>query len=83
MFKFILTIIIAYILYKLVFNILIPGYRVTKEVRRQMNNMQDHMRQQYEQQQKAQQGAYGQASQEPPKQQKIDKGDYIDFEEVK
>ncbi|WP_168927971.1 DUF4834 family protein [Chitinophaga terrae (ex Kim and Jung 2007)] len=42
--------------------------------------MQDHMRQQYEQQQ----AAYGQVPKDPPKQQKpTDRGEYIDFEEIK
>jgi ribosomal protein L44E len=47
-----------------------------------MHNMQDHMRQQYEQQQ----AAYGQQQvpKDPSKQQKpTDRGEYIDFEEIK
>ncbi|SEB00726.1 hypothetical protein SAMN05660909_04687 [Chitinophaga terrae (ex Kim and Jung 2007)] len=80
MFKFLFSIFLAWLLYKLIFNLIIPGYRVTKEVRRQMHNMQDHMRQQYEQQQ----AAYGQVPKDPPKQQKpTDRGEYIDFEEIK
>lgn len=40
-----------------------------------MNSMQDHMRQQYEQQQ---------PKQDPPKQEKPkDRGEYLDFEEIK
>lgn len=80
MLRFIISIFLAWLLYKLVFDLIIPGYRVTKQVRRQMSDMQDHMRQQYEQQNGGQQG-----SQPPPTPQtkNVDKGDYIDFEEIK
>lgn len=56
MLRFIISIFLAWLLYKLVFDLIIPGYRVTKQVRRQMNDMQDHMRQQYEQQNGGPQG---------------------------
>jgi hypothetical protein len=81
MLKFFFSIFIAWLLYKLVFDLLIPGYKVTKQVRRQMNDMQDHMRQQYENQQGAQEGNPQQPS--PPPTKKVDKGDYLDFEEIK
>jgi hypothetical protein len=81
MLKILLTIFFAWLLYKLVFDLIIPGYKVTKQVRRQMSDMQQHMRQQYEQQQG---GQPGNPQQSPPPQQKpADKGDYIDFEEIK
>ncbi|HEY9262214.1 hypothetical protein [Chitinophaga sp.] len=81
MIKFLLSIFIAWLLYKLVFDLLIPGYKVTKQVRRQMSDMQDHMRQQYENQQ----GTPGNHQQPspPPEPKKVDKGDYLDFEEIK
>lgn len=45
-----------------------------------MNDIQQHMRNQYQQQQQAQQ----QSAQRPAPAQKVaDKGDYIDFEEIK
>lgn len=80
MLKFFVSIFLAWLLYKLVFDLIIPGYRVTKQVRRQMSDMQNHMRQQYEQQNGGQPG-----NQPPPPQQpkKADKGDYLDFEEIK
>ncbi|PSL49398.1 hypothetical protein CLV51_101729 [Chitinophaga niastensis] len=82
MLKFLLSIFFAWLLYKLVFDLIIPGYKVTKQVRRQMSDMQQHMRQQYEEQQGGQPGNSQQ--QAPPVQQKpADKGDYIDFEEIK
>ncbi|MFY0252959.1 DUF4834 family protein [Chitinophaga sp. 30R24] len=85
MLKFLLSIFIAWLLYKLVFDLIIPGYKVTKQVRRQMSDMQEHMRQQYEQQRGGQQENHQQSSPPPPppKQANVDKGDYIDFEEIK
>jgi len=81
MLKFFFSIFIAWLLYKLVFDLLIPGYKVTKQVRRQMSDMQDHMRQQYENQ-AGKQGNPQQPS-PPPEPKKVDKGDYLDFEEIK
>ncbi|NLR79039.1 DUF4834 family protein [Chitinophaga eiseniae] len=80
MLKFFFSIFIAWLLYKLVFDLLIPGYKVTKQVRRQMSDMQEHMRQQYESQQA---GSQQSSAPNPPPPKKVDKGDYIDFEEVK
>lgn len=80
MVKFFISIFLAWLLYKLVFDLIIPGYKVTKQVRRQMNDMQEHMRQQYEQQGG---GQPGQQSPPPPPTKNVDKGDYIDFEEIK
>lgn len=80
MLKFFFSIFIAWLLYKLVFDLLIPGYKVTKQVRRQMSDMQEHMRQQYESQQTASQQS---SAPNPPPPKKVDKGDYIDFEEIK
>ncbi|GEP95018.1 hypothetical protein [Chitinophaga cymbidii] len=78
--KLLLYIFIGWILYKLVFDFIIPVYNSTKHVRRQMRDMQQHLRDQYQQQQ--------QQNQPPPPPQKEpakqrDKGDYLDFEEIK
>jgi len=84
MLKLLFSIFIAWLLYKLVFDLLIPGYRVTKQVRRQMSDMQEHMRQQYENQTGAGPGNNAQQpSSPPPGAKKVDKGDYLDFEEIK
>ncbi|SHL89458.1 protein of unknown function [Chitinophaga jiangningensis] len=85
MLKTLIYLFLAWLLYKLVFDFIIPIYRSTKVVRRQMSDMQEAMRQQYEQQQAAQQG-YSSQQQKPPvsrPESKPDKGDYIDFEEIK
>ncbi|WP_291908638.1 DUF4834 family protein [Chitinophaga sp. CB10] len=86
MLKTLIYLFLAWLLYKLVFDFIIPIYRSTKVVRRQMADMQEAMRQQYEQQQAAQQGYSTQQQQQPPVSRpapKPDKGDYIDFEEIK
>jgi hypothetical protein len=66
-----------YILYKLVFDFIVPVYKTTTHVKNQFKNMHDNMHQQadnFQQQQK-------------PGQEKEKKntpvGEYIDFEEVK
>ncbi|WP_346316935.1 hypothetical protein [Chitinophaga sp. YIM B06452] len=81
MLKLLFYIFLGWLLYKLVFDFFIPVYRGTKQVRRQVRDMQDAMRQQYEQQQQ-QQGPQ-QAPPRPAEPIKRDKGDYIDFEEIK
>lgn len=75
--KLLIFIIVGWILYKLVFDFIIPVYNSTKHVRRQVRDMQQHMREQFEQQQQQQ------APPPPPSPKPRDKGDYIDFEEVK
>ena len=87
--KLVIYILAGWFLYKLIFQFIIPVYRGTKQVRRQMRDMQDAMRQQFEQQQRDQQGQQQQQAQpqsppishEPAR--KRDDGDYIEFEEVK
>jgi hypothetical protein len=68
---------LAYLLYRLIFNFIIPIYKTTRQVKRSFRNMQDQMRQHTDPQ--------GQPSQNPqqkkPSGGKV--GDYIDFEEVK
>jgi hypothetical protein len=66
-----------YILYKLVFDLILPVYKTTTHVKQQFRNMHDNMQQQPNNFQK---------QQEPePKKEKTNTsvGEYIDFEEVK
>lgn len=71
-------ILLIYILYKLIFDFIIPLYRTTKKVKKQFGDMQNKMQEQmntHNQQQN---------SQSPkPKQEPVKKEDYIDYEEVK
>ncbi|SIO47394.1 hypothetical protein [Chitinophaga niabensis] len=78
MLKLLIYIVVGWILYKLVFEFIIPVYNSTKLVRRQVRDMQQHMREQFEQQQQQQA-----PPSPPPSPKPRDKGDYIDFEEIK
>ncbi|AWO01427.1 hypothetical protein DLD77_06840 [Chitinophaga alhagiae] len=80
MLRLLFYIFIGWILYKLVFDFIIPVYRGTKQVRRQVRDMQQHMQEQFRQQQQQQQAPPQPTSPSAPKR---EKGDYIDFEEVK
>jgi len=84
--RFILYALGFYILYKLVFDLVIPIFRTTQKIRQQFGDMQQHMQDQMN----AQQENYhspGNAAPNPPKKpsEKTSSkaGDYIDFEEVK
>ncbi len=80
MLKMIFAIFLLWLFYKLVFDFIVPVYQSTKQVRRQMSDIQDRLRQQQQQeQQQARQEEQKQAARQRP----VDKGDYIDFEEVK
>jgi hypothetical protein len=67
--------IVFYLLYRFVFNFLVPIARTTRHVRQQFRNMQEHATQQ--QQPRSQPAEPQRPAQKPPV------GDYIDFEEVK
>ena len=78
MFKIILYGFLLYLLYKFVFELVIPVSKATSQVKskmREMQEMQNAQQEQYRQQQTAQ------AQQQP--QEKVKGGDYIEFEEVK
>ncbi len=74
--------IVLYLLYRFVFNFLLPVVRTTRQVREQFRNMQEGMGQQNsfssnEQVQQQEPRNQERAGGKPPA------GDYIDFEEVK
>lgn len=73
-----LEVIFIYFLYKLVFDFIIPVYQSGKKMHDNIKNMQDQMQGRMNQQQ---QNRYD--APPPPKQNSIEEGDYIDFEEVK
>jgi len=81
--KILITIFLLWLAYKVIFDFIIPVYQSTKQVRQQMSDIQDHMQQQFRQQQQAQQAAQQEQQQRATQQRAADKGDYIDFEEVK
>jgi hypothetical protein len=80
--------IVFYLLYRFVFNFLVPVARTTRHVRQQFRNMAD-MQEAMRQQQAQGQGYAGQTqaqhsaqSQQRPEK-RAPEGDYIDFEEIK
>ena len=69
---------LLYILYKLIFDFIIPIYQTTRKVKRQFGEMNAKMQEQMK--------TYNQ-QQNPPssnlKQEPVQKEDYIDYEEIK
>ena len=76
--SFLFFIFLAYVLYKLVFDFIIPIYKTTKRVKKSFREMQQKMQEQQSgaAPQKHPQNSTTKSSQQPL-------GDYIDFEEVK
>jgi hypothetical protein len=66
-----------YVLYKLVFDFIVPVYKTTTEVKQQFSKMHDHVRQQA--------NNFQPQPEPPPKKEEAGNsiGEYIDFEEVK
>jgi cytoskeletal protein RodZ len=77
--RFILFALGIYIIYKVVFELVIPIFRTTQKIRQQFSNMQDQMNA------NGQQNGYSNntPSPKPAKKTTTRAGDYIDFEEVK
>ncbi len=85
MIKIILSILLFYFLYKLVFDFIVPVSKATSQVRNNIEQMQKMQQDQYRQQQQQQQAqAQAQAAQQrATAAPKSKSDDYIDFEEVK
>lgn len=88
--KIILWAIGLYLLYKLIFDFILPVYQTTKRVRKQFREVQSTMQAQMQAHMQAQQNAQRNASAQgfstpnpPPKSSGGKVGDYIDFEEIK
>ena len=80
MLKLIWELFLWYLLYKFIFGLVIPVYRTTRHVKRQMNDMQEKFNQQqaYQQQTNTHKSQSTQSKSKP----KHD-DDYIEFEEVR
>lgn len=78
MIRIIVELLALYLLYKLIFDFIIPVYRTTKQVNRKMSEMQSRMNEQMQQQQ-------NKSHSEPPKEKtsQPSREDYIEFEEIK
>ena len=70
---------LAYLVFRLVFNFIIPIYKTTKKVRRTFREMNEQMNRQHNGNTPHQK----QPGTEPQATKKSSSGDYIDFEEVK
>jgi hypothetical protein len=79
--RFILLVIGAWLLYKLIFDLIIPIYRSTKIVRSGFRKMQDQMQQHMNQQ--TSQSNYSPDSSPSSSRPGNKDDDYIEFEEVK
>ena len=69
---------VLYLLYKLIFDFIIPVYKTTKQVKQKVNDIQRHMNEQANQQQRDQYTSTANPASAKPK-----SDDYIEFEEVK
>ena len=79
-FRLLEDLLIAYILYKVIFDFIIPVARTTKQIKGKMNEMHERMQQQHRAQ--AEQNRPP-APQSPLQQTKVSADDYIDYEEIK
>ena len=77
MFKLILELFLFYILFRFIFDLVIPVYRTTKQVKKHMSNMQEEMEKHHNQQQTTsnRSGFSGNTKANPD--------EYIDYEEIK
>ena len=75
--RVIFELLVLYLVYKLIFDFIIPVYKTTKQVNRKMGEMQTKMNEQAKQHTNAHQEAVKTQAARPAKE------DYIEFEEVK
>ena len=82
MLRYFLLFVALYVGYKLIFDLIVPVVRASRQVHRQFRNMNEHMQQQANASQNGWQGTGEQQKTTAPSP-KPEKGDYIDFEEIK
>ena len=78
MFKTLLIAFLVYVLFKFIFELIIPAAKVASQVKRQMNGMKEQM----ESFQAQQQRNSTQSPPPKPENKSSAAGDYIDFEEI-
>lgn len=76
-FKLAAEIFLVYLLYKLIFDFIVPLYRSAKRVKSQMNKMREKMEQHH-----ATSTSQPEKKPETPKEEE-EEGEYIDYEEVR
>lgn len=74
--EWLFTFLVVYLLYKLIFDFIIPVSRASSQMRNKINQMHQQQQQQYHQQTTNQQSSKQETV-------KPSKEDYIDFEEIK
>jgi Sec-independent protein translocase protein TatA len=77
MFKLLIELFLFYLLYKFIFEFVIPIFRTTREVKKKMNEFQQNMNKQ------AETNRTSSTNNEKPTVSKPRSDDYIDFEEIK
>ena len=82
MLRIILIAFLIYLAYKVIFHLVIPIYRTTRQVKKGFREMQEQMNEQMRQQQQGQTSTYSQ-EQSSSNNKKAPAEDYIDFEEIK
>lgn len=79
MLRYIFWFLTIYFLYRLVFNFIIPVFRVSRQMKGQMRDFQEKMNSQNQ----AASTSYTNTAEQKPSPSTEKTGDYIDFEEVK
>ena len=77
MFKLLIELFLFYLLYKFIFEFVIPIFRTTREVKKKMNEFQQNMNKQ------AETNRTSSTKMDKPPVSKPKSDDYIDFEEIK
>lgn len=77
MFKLLVELFLFYLLYKFIFELVIPIFRTTSEVKKKMNEFQQNMHETAENNRTSNENAAKSTASKMPKE------DYIDFEEIK
>jgi len=77
MFKLLIELFLFYLLYKFIFEFVIPIFRTTREVKKKMNEFQQNMNKQ------AETNRTSSTTMDKPPVSKPKSDDYIDFEEIK
>jgi hypothetical protein len=80
-FRIVIELFALYLLYKLIFDFIIPVAKTTRQVKKQFDAVQHKMQQQQQHYQAQEQAGAKTATAKPTEAGKA--GDYIDFEEVK
>jgi len=76
-FRILLYAFLLYVLYKIIFDLVIPVYKTTRQFKKGFQEMQNRMNEQMKNQQQADPQTKTKQSSKAPS------GDYIDFEEIK